>query len=180
MRPGPVLTRRTALQAAAVGLLGSACTWQSGSSAEPAVRSTEPTGPTADPSPGEPGADPATEDVAQVLIAVAEEERLLRYCQALARRHGSLAAEAGVIAGRVRRHARQLRAVVPGTEPGRPGRIPRVPGRPPAARAALADLCAAARDARFADCLAAQSGLLARLFASTAASHALTVEALTR
>lgn len=178
VRPGPVLSRRTALQVAAVGLLGSACTPSADTDQSP-DRRTGPNGSTTSRTGGS-GGDAPSPDAALVLAAVADEEGLLSFCRAVARRHRSLAREAGAVSDRVRAHVRRLRAVVPDADYARPRRSPRAPRDPAAARAALAERCAAVGDARLDDCLAAESGLLARLLASTAASHAVTAETLLR
>ena len=60
----------------------------------------------------------------------------------------------------------------------RRGRPPKVPSDTSAALKLLRDQVAAAEQDRAADCLDATSGLLARLLASTSASHATTVETL--
>jgi len=109
--------------------------------------------------------------------AVADERAVLDYCRQAARRHRGAAQTFGVVRDIQHAHVRRLLAAL--SEPVRPPRPRRPPAVPAGAAAAvrrLAELLAAAEEARLADCLAAESGLLARLMASVSASHAVNLE----
>jgi hypothetical protein len=116
-------------------------------------------------------------DVLLLADAIADERAVLDYCREAARRHPGAARTFGVVRDIQQAHVRRLRAAL--SEPVRPRRPRRPPVVPAGAAAAvrrLAGLLAAAEEARLAGCLAAESGLLARLMASVSASHAVNLE----
>lgn len=117
-------------------------------------------------------------DVARVARAIADEERLLRYCTALGSRPGSARAVVHAMGSRQRAHVRALRAIVSGDRPETTTAAVRVPPDEKAAIRRLATLVRTAREHRLADCLMVSSGLLARVLASMSASHACSLAAL--
>ncbi len=110
--------------------------------------------------------------------AIADEQALGAYVTAALRRFPDQRPLLAGLAERQRLHVTRFRDAL--TEPaaqsnrGRPS----LPRSSAALKPALADLVLGARNARSADCAAATSGLLAELFASAAASHAMTVQSL--
>jgi hypothetical protein len=109
-------------------------------------------------------------DVGLVEAAIADERAILVYCTRDPLRHPP--AVLRLIAAQQRQHVRALRAAL--TDPGR-DTVATVPPRPPsvtAMRTTARSLLLGAQRQRRADALAAESGLLARLFASLSASHA--------
>jgi len=114
-------------------------------------------------------------DVARVVRAIAGEDKLLRYCTAMEKRHRSSRGILRPLAARQRAHVTELRDILV-DDPAEPPTVsPRVPANERAAIRELEGLLATARDERLDDCLAVSSGLLARLLASAAASHACTL-----
>lgn len=125
-------------------------------------------------------ATPLDPDVLRVRNAIAAEERLLALTTATARRHrAARAVLAPAIAGQAQ-HVRRLRGSLTDLDPPPARSRPHVPPRAEAALAAVARQAAAVRDARLADCRDATAGLLAELLGSIAASHAVTIAALTQ
>lgn len=117
-------------------------------------------------------------DVGRLVAAIADEEGLLGYCTALISRHQQLATVAAPIRQRQRQHVDALRSALRHLDPPTAHRRVVAPARATVAEAKLTELAAATQRRRFEDCLAAESGLLARLFASTSASHAVTAHLL--
>lgn len=149
------------------------------------------TGCTGDPAPTDTGpsadrrtlaADPEPSrddgDVARVVQAIAAEETLLRYCTAMERRHRSSRPVLRPLITRQRAHVTTLRDILI-DNPAEPTTVtPPVPTGQRAAIRELEGLLVTARDERLGDCLAVSSGLLARVLASTSASHACTFASL--
>lgn len=122
-------------------------------------------------------ADP---DVVLLTAAIQDEAALLGLALATMRRHRRLDRVVGPMVARQRAHVRAMSAGLsepPSVQRQRPGRVPRTPAK---ALAAVGEAAADAEAARLDDCLAASSGLLARLLASVSASHAATVETVRR
>lgn len=117
-------------------------------------------------------------DVTLLTKAVASEGQLLGLAVATLHEHRDQRDVVQPLVNRQRTHVRRLRTSLTGAPDLRRGRPPAVPGGSAAAITALRDAVSAAEQARLEDCLAATSGLLARLFASVSASHATTVETL--
>jgi hypothetical protein len=117
-------------------------------------------------------------DAALVAAALADEKRLLSYCRSVIARHPPLAGLVVEVQERQHAHVDALQSTLRGIEPPAFQRRSPVPAGARSATAKLVKLAAAARRDRLADCLAAESGLLARLFASASASHAVTVDLL--
>lgn len=168
--PRPLMSRRTLLKsisAAGVGglaLSSSACTPSTGNHR---VRRQTPA-----------TSSSLRGDAALVSAALAGEQRLLEYCTALLARHPQLGELVTPVLRRQRRHVETLQSSLRGTDPhASPSRLA-VPGSEGPAIAKLSQLAGDARAHRFEDCLAASSGRLARLLASTSAAHAVTVEIL--
>jgi hypothetical protein len=117
-------------------------------------------------------------DVALLTDAITEESRLLSLAVATLQAHRDLAKVVQPVVTSQRAHVRRLQSSL--TEPPEVhrGRPPVVRGSRKGAVAALRDQVSAAEQSRREDCLAATSGLLARLHASVSASHATTVETL--
>lgn len=143
------------------------CTLSAGST--PTRRTTAPPAPT--------GRRPVDADVALLTTAIADEEILFDYCRDLVGRHPTLAELVRPIQTRQRDHVGALRAALTRADP-RPAQRPpgTVSGKAMVAVTTLTQLASAAERDRFADCLTAESGLLARLLASISAAHAVTVE----
>lgn len=160
------LTRRRVISAAgAAGLavvLG-ACT----ASIERTVRRRTPTPPL-----------PRSGDENLLLAAIADEEDLLGYCVAVLSQHRGLATVAAPVRQRQRQHVDTFRSALRRLDPPPTRREVLVPARARTAEDKLRRLIAAAQRSRFEDCLKADSGPLARLLASTSASHAVTVDVL--
>lgn len=119
-----------------------------------------------------PSSTEADVDIRLALDAIRDEERLLAFGRTTARRFPS---EHELLAGFVDRqaqHVSRLRASLADLRPPVSHPMPALPRRPGDLLPALADVATSARDDRSADCLAATSGLLAELFGSIAASHA--------
>ena len=132
----------------------------------------------ADAGSAEPSDDSDDSDVDLVTVAVQDETQLLALAAATLRRHRPLTPLVQPVVSRQRAHVKVLSDSL--TEPPdvKRGRPPKVPASEQAALTLLRNRVAAAEQDRSADCLDATSGLLARLLASTAASHATTVETL--
>ncbi len=117
-------------------------------------------------------------DVDLLTAAIQDESRLLALAAATLRRHRPLARQVQPVVTQQRAHVKVLSDSLTERPTIQRGRPPKVPTAAPAALAQLRNQVAAAEQDRAADCLAATSGLLARLLASTSASHATTVETL--
>lgn len=116
-------------------------------------------------------------DVAVLTSAIGAEAVLLELCSSTRRRHPELLSLVTPVLARQRAHVRRLTDSLeaPPASPSPPA--PTVPGSRTGALKALTAAFSAAEQNRLDDCLGASSGLLARLFASVSASHAVTVEA---
>jgi hypothetical protein len=117
-------------------------------------------------------------DVRLLTAAIQDEAGLLGLAVVTGREHGELVDVVQPVVSRQRAHVRELSGAL--TEPpdvhrARPGPVPASTAK---ALASLSHAVATAEAARLEDCLAATSGLLARMFASVSASHATTVETL--
>jgi hypothetical protein len=166
VKVGPVISRRSVMQAAGLSAasLAAACTGSDETDPK-ATRSTSPaTQPTQDP------------DVVLLISAIADEESLRNYCEAAAAHHRQLKQIVTPVLKVQREHVRRLRATLTNDQPRRSGSVAPVPAKPRQAVTTLRQLVSSAEEARLSDCLDAESGLLARLFASASAAHALTVE----
>jgi hypothetical protein len=113
-----------------------------------------------------------------VTAAIADEKAVRSYCSEVRRRHRSLRAPLRPLEERQEQIVAALTDAVSNLPPVRAPRTGRVATRPEVAVRDLTRLVSAAQEDRLDDCLAATSGLLARLFASTSASHAVSVEQL--
>lgn len=165
----PGLSRRSLLRGAAlVAAAGlTACTGDDTPS--PDTR-TVTSGATPDP--------PDQNDVSLLVDAIADEERLLAYCVTVSRRHRSLRAASRPVQGRQRAHVAGLLAILTDVDPAPTSRPPRVPGDAQPALESLVEHIVQTRNARFDDCVAATSGLLAAKLASVSASHAASADLL--
>ncbi len=117
-------------------------------------------------------------DVGLLVTAITGEELLLAYCAAVIDRHPELAAVVRPVHQRQREHVDVLRSALRRLDPPPAPRRFVVPAGRRSAQARLVRRIDAARRDRFDDCLAAESGPLARLLASAAASHAVTADLL--
>jgi hypothetical protein len=117
-------------------------------------------------------------DVDLLTAAIQDEARLLTLAAATLRRHRPLARQVQPVVTQQRAHVKVLSDSLTERPTIQHGRPPEVPTAATAALAQLRNQVSAAEQDRAADCLAATSGLLARLLASTSASHATTVETL--
>lgn len=117
-------------------------------------------------------------DAALALAALADEEALLEYCSAVVASHPALTGLVTPVQQRQRQHIDTLRLSLRNVDVPPSRHAVSVPARARSAQAKLSRLAASARHQRFEDCLAAQSGRLARLLASASASHAVTVDLL--
>lgn len=115
---------------------------------------------------------PDQDDVTLVADAIADEERLQAYCAAVSRRHGSLRDVARPLQARQRAHIEGLRSILTDVDPAPMSRRPEVPPDAQRALTSLVERITLTRNARFDDCVAATSGLLAGRLASISASHA--------
>lgn len=122
---------------------------------------------------------PVSADVALLARSLADERRLLHYCSKTAARHPNLTAELEPVRRLLRTHVAVMRRALPRSRATRNTSPVRVPRRSAAARAELLRSLRRAQRSRLADCLAAQSGRLGRMFAAASASHASVVELLT-
>lgn len=121
------------------------------------------------------GDDP---DVTLVVAAIGDEEALLDLCIELTPSRYRLTATVEPLKRSQRHHIETLRGALTATDPPPSTRETAAPPNRPAGRAALLEQVERARDGRRRDCLAARSGLLARLLAAMSASHAVTAAAL--
>ncbi len=115
---------------------------------------------------------PDQDDVTLVVGAIADEERLLAYCSVVSRRHGSLRDGLRPLQARQRAHVEGLRSILTDVDPEPRSLRPRAPANAQRALASLVERLTQTRNARFDDCVAATSGLLAGRLASLSASHA--------
>ncbi len=164
----PAVSRRRVLQASALAAVGfvAGCTGSDDTDPDP-TSSTSPS--------SEPPEDP---DVVLLISAISDEESLLNYCGDAVDRHRQLKNIITPVLKRQREHVRRLRSTLTDDQPRRNTTAAPVPGNPLQALNNLRQFASSAEETRFADCLATESGLLARLFASTSAAHALTVESI--
>jgi hypothetical protein len=171
------------LGAAAVAAIGAAagCTTRSSPSAQPA--GTDTNGPTSSPalstSPtstlpttdaGSASAD-SQHDVSLVTAAISAEHATLESCRQTRAKYPRLAADVDPLMATLAAHVRVFTATLPSGTSLEPRRHGRSPGSPEAARAELTSAVTDLARGRLADCEAAESGALASLFASAAASH---------
>ncbi len=115
-------------------------------------------------------------DIAVLTSAIGAETRLLELCSTTRRRHPDLESLIRPVAVTQRAHVRRLTESLaePPSLPSPPTTT--VPSSRSGALRALTAAFSAAEQDRLSDCLRATSGLLARVFASVSASHAVTVE----
>lgn len=119
---------------------------------------------------------PLNVDLRLVTEAIADEEVLAGFCLAAAGRfHDQRPLLAGLVE-RQRLHVSRFRAALTNLTPPATHHRPPLPRKISELPVALGDLALELRIARSASCLTATSGLLAQLFASVAASHAVTVQ----
>lgn len=114
-------------------------------------------------------------DLRLVTRAISEEESLGAYCTAAARRFAGQRSSLSAVASRQRDHALRLRATLSDLDPPVDHTPVRLPRTSAALTTTLGELLLHARTGRSADCVAATSGLLAELFSSIAAGHAVTL-----
>lgn len=112
------------------------------------------------------------DDVALALDAIASEEALAAFGATAATIHPQLSAVLDLVRTRGRAHAVLLREALVDFEAPHAGQPAVVPRTPRATYSKLISLLTAAEEQRLAGCLASESGLLARVFASMSASHA--------
>lgn len=122
----------------------------------------------------------AGQDVTLLVAAVSDETALVDLARAVVRAHSALARPLAPVIDRQLRHVTALRASLSDPPPLPHQTTPRVPKTRRAALAAVQRTTSDAADRRRDDCLAAESGLLARLLGSLAASHAVSAEAIGR
>lgn len=115
-------------------------------------------------------------DLGLVTAAISAEEMFAAFCEAAGRRFRDQRPLLLGLVERQRLHVARLRAALTNLAPPVNHRSPPLPGRASDLLLAVGDLALEARIARSASCLTATSGLLAQLFASVAASHAVTVQ----
>jgi len=128
------------------------------------------------PVPSRTGATTALDaDIRLVTEAIADEEGVGDFYAAAARRFPAQRALLGGLVVRQRMHVTRLRGSLTNLSPRVTHTRSRVPPHAQSLPVALASLALRARNSRSADCLTATSGLLAELFASMAAAHAITV-----
>ncbi len=125
---------------------------------------------------------PPNGDVDLVEAAVRSEDRLLTFLSDAVAHHPLLATQLAPLQKRQVAHVTALRdAVQPALGAG--GSVaagPAVPSLSAGVQPLVLELVGAVQRQRFADCLAAASGALARLLASISASHAVTLDGLAR
>ncbi len=126
-----------------------------------------------------PSRSPSDEaDILLVRKAIADEERLLAFGTAVSRRFRVTRSPlASALAGQAL-HVSRLRASLTDLDPPVSANHATVPVRPDDALKQVVRLTADVKDARLAGCQTATAGLLAELLGSVAASHAVTVSAL--
>lgn len=125
---------------------------------------------------------PVGGDVDLVETAVRSEDELLAFLGDAVARHPLLATQLAPLQERQGAHVTALRrAVEPAVGAGGSVAVgPAVPRLQAAVQPLVVELVEATRRQRLADCLAAESGALARLLASISASHAVTLDGLAR
>ncbi len=176
------MSRRALLRASSASALIGAVSGCTSSAAPPPSRPTASTGTstastvTATTSTGTPPGVSA--DVSLLSHALTDEDQLLAFCVAAIIRHPSLATELVPVRAAQLRHVQVMRAALPAVHVSRSGVHQHVPRRASAATAAVVSLLSQAERHRRDDCLRAGEGLLARLFAATAASHAMALQSL--
>jgi hypothetical protein len=165
------LTRRRLLARGLGGTAGvlagpwlAGCDWSADGEAVPGPEQPSMTGPL------------YTNDVMLLAAAVTDEWALLDTCRATVTSYPALAALVRPIEQRQQLHIDGLSNAAEDPLPLGAHRAAAVPRRLPLARRALVQALSAASERRTQDCMAADAGLLARLFGSVAASHAATVE----
>ncbi|MBA2445006.1 MAG: hypothetical protein H0V49_06710 [Nocardioidaceae bacterium] len=114
----------------------------------------------------------AADDIALVVDAIASEEALATFGATAATIHPQLSAVLDLVRTRGRAHASLLREALVDFEAPHAGQPAVIPRTPRATYSKLISLLTDAEEQRLADCLASESGLLARVFASMSASHA--------
>lgn len=119
-----------------------------------------------------------SDDEALLRVALADEEELLAYCAAVLPKHRGLATLVRPVRQRQRQHVDTFRSALRRRRLADSPPDVHAPDRASSALAEVLRLAAAAQRHRFSDCLEAESGRLARLLASTSASHAVTVDVL--
>jgi hypothetical protein len=156
------------IQTAALGaaVLAAGCTGSG--TADSRVTHSDSPAPSRDPDP----------DVVLLTAAIADEQSLLNYCADVVRRHRQLKPVVAPVLQRQREHVRRFRATLTDENPPRNTPAPPVPRSRQLALKNLRQFASSAEEARLTDCLAAKSGLLARMLASASAAHALTVESI--
>jgi len=107
-----------------------------------------------------------------VVDAIASEEALADFGARATKTHPRLATLLKPVQARGEAHAELLRAVLVNVEPPQVRMTTRVPRTEQATGTKLVALISDAEQRRLADCLASESGPLARVFASMSASHA--------
>lgn len=122
-------------------------------------------------------AAPPAGDVGLLTRALAEEAELLAFTTAAASRHPALAALLAPVTRVQREHVAAMQRALQHRSGQRALHPPSVPAGP-AVQAQLVTLVRRAERHRLADCLAVESGRLARLLASASASHAVTLDKL--
>jgi hypothetical protein len=151
-------------------LVAPACSG-SGNRGSPTVDSPSSTPPT-------PTASDADTDIRLLTNAIAAEEELLNFCTAASRRYPAKRSLLTDVIAFQHQHVRRFRGSLTNLEPPVTRTSRPLPHRSGELPSELAAAERAAADHRSADCLAATSGLLAELFGSVAASHAVTAQAL--
>ena len=116
-------------------------------------------------------------DIPLLVRAIADEEAFGAFCSAALRRFRDQRPLLTGLVERQRLHVTRFRDTLTDLTPPVSRIRPTPPRRSEQLLSAVGVLAVDARDARSADCIAASSGLLAELFASVAASHAVTVQA---
>ena len=125
-----------------------------------------------------PKATEADIDIRLLTNAIADEEELLNFCTAASRRYPAKRTLLTTAIAFQHEHIRRFRASLTNLKPPVTRTSPPLPHRSGELPTALATAARAAADHRSEDCLAATSGLLAELFGSVAAAHAVTAAAL--
>lgn len=125
-------------------------------------------------------AAPATGDAALLVAAIADEERLLDHCDSVLAQHRALGVAVAPVRQVQSRHVAVMRLALVRLDPPRSTTVDRVPRGAGPALADLRDHVAEVKRDRLLNCLAAESGLVARLFASASAAHAVSVDTLRR
>lgn len=118
---------------------------------------------------GDAGAADDSADVALVVAALKEEQSFGAACTKLAASHAALAAELNAVVATQSAHTDALTEILVEPPTSSTGAE-----RPAGSVRSVTRRADALHDRRMADCRAAQAGALAQLFASMAASHAVT------